>query len=387
MVTTSRKITAWVFIVMVLSLGVLSLQSLGDYRPEADKAERLNPVTGELARDLESHYDEGFPVRELGTNLWAAINYTLFGEGRPGVTVGEQGWLFTDEELYLGAESPAVIDRNLKRVQAVAAHLQAEGVPVALLVVPAKARLYSDKLEDQQPVPAMRSAYRRFLDQMQPAPVLAPDLLPSLAEARARGTQVFLRTDTHWTPAGADAFADAAAGEIRQAFDGQSWGEDQFKTALGKTRTHEGDLLTYLPLEPLFPELGPKHEQLTERSTEPVSDGGTSADSLFAETTADVVLVGTSYSANPLWDFPGALKRHLGRDLINVADEGHGPFQPMTEYLRSDEFRDHPPELVIWEFPERYLAQPVQSEATLAWFERREHLLARGNRQGRPSIQ
>lgn len=387
MVTTSRKITACVFIVIVLGLGVLSLQSLGDYRPEADKAQGLDPVTGELARDLENHYDDGFPVRELGTNLWAAINYTLFEEGRPGVTVGEHGWLFTDEELFLGAESPAVIDRNLKRVQAVVAHLQAEGVPMALLVVPAKARLYADKLDDQQPVPEMRSLYRRFLEQMQPAPVLAADLLPSLAEARAQGTQVFLRTDTHWTPAGADAFARSAAAAIRQEFHDQTWGEEQFKTALGKTRTHEGDLLTYLPLEPLFPELGPDQEPLTERSTEPVSDGGTSAESLFAETKTDVVLVGTSYSANPLWDFPGALKRHLGRDLINVADEGQGPFQPMTEYLQSEEFRNHPPELVIWEFPERYLAQPVQSEATLAWFERREHLLAQGNRQGRPSIQ
>lgn len=387
MVTTSRKITACVFIVIVLGLGVLSLKSLGDYQPEGGEAGGLNPVTGELARDLESHYDDGFPVRELGTNLWAAINYTLFEEGRPGVTVGEQGWLFTDEELFLGAESPAVIDRNLKRVQTVAAHLQAEGVPVALLVVPAKARLYSDKLDNQRPVPEMQAVYRRFLNQMQPAPVLAPELLPDLARARDQGTRVFLRTDTHWTPAGADAFARSAAAAIQQEFDGQTWGEEQFKTALGQTRAHEGDLLTYLPLEPLFPDLGPDQERLTERSTEPVNAGGMSADSLFADTTADVVLVGTSYSANPLWDFPGALKRYLGRDLINVADEGQGPFQPMTEYLQSEEFRNHPPKLVIWEFPERYLAQPVQSEATLAWFERREHLLAQGSRPGRSSIQ
>ncbi|WP_372981846.1 alginate O-acetyltransferase [Marinobacter sediminum] len=387
MLTTSRKITACVFIAIVLGLGVLSLRSLGDYSPKGSQDQRLDPVNGELARDVESHYDDGFPVRELGTNLWAAINYTVFEEGRPGVAVGEQGWLFTDEELFLGAESPAVIDRNLKRAQAVVDHLQTEGIPVTLLVVPAKARLYSEKLGDLQPVPEMRDLYQRFLKQMQPAPVVAPDLLPTLADARAQGTQVFLRTDTHWTPAGADVFARFAATAIQTEFAGQSWDVTRFKTSLGETHKHEGDLLTYLPLEPLFPDMGPAPDTLTERSTEQVNEAGTTAESLFAENSADVVLVGTSYSANPLWDFPGALKRHLGRDLINVSDEGQGPFQPMTEYLRSDEFRNHPPELVIWEFPERYLAQPVQSEATLAWFERRENLLAQGSSPGRPSMQ
>lgn len=387
MTTTSRKITACVFIAIVLGLGVLSIRSLGEYSPKGGQVQGLDPVNGELARDVESHYDDGFPVRELGTNLWAAINYVVFEEGRPGVVVGEQGWLFTDEELFLGAESPAVIDQNLKRIRAVTEHFQAEGVPVALLVVPAKARLYSEKLGDLQPVPEMRGLYRRFLTQMKPVPVMAPDLLPTLADAQAQGTQVFLRTDTHWTPAGADVFARSAAAAIKQAFSGQSWGDTQFTTSLGQTREHEGDLLTYLPLEPLFPDMGPAPDALTERSTAPVKEAGNTADSLFAETSADVVLVGTSYSANPLWDFPGALKRHLGRDLINVSDEGQGPFQPMTEYLRSDEFRNHPPELVIWEFPERYLAQPVQSEATLAWFERQENLLAQGNRPGRPSMQ
>ncbi len=372
MITASRKITACAFIAIVLGVGALSLQSLGDYGP----AQGLDPVAGELARDLEGHYDDRFPARDLGTNLWAAINYTLFQEGRPGVAVGQQDWLFTDEELFLGADTPAVIGRNLDRVRAVAEHLQAEAVPLALLVVPAKARLYRDKLADQQPVPAMQSLYRRFLQQMQPAPVLAPALLPDLAEARAEGVQIFLRTDTHWTPAGADVFARSAAAALRTALPEQPWDSARYRTSLGQTREHEGDLLTYLPLEPLFPDLGPAPEALTERTTAPANQAGSSAQSLFADTSANLVLVGTSYSANPLWDFPGALKRHLGRDLINVSDEGQGPFQPMTEYLQSDEFRNHPPELVIWEFPERYLAQPVHSETVLAWFEGREHRLA-----------
>lgn len=383
MTATSRKMTACLFIVIVLGLGVLSLRSFGDYGVQ----EGLDPVTGELARDVESHYDDGFPVRDLGTNLWAAINYTLFKEGRPGVTVGEQGWLFTDEEIYPGSESSVVVETNLSRVVAVADYLRAEGIPVAVLVVPAKARVYAGQLGDHEPVPLMQSLYDRFLDRMAAEQILAPELMPDMADARDQGNQVFLRTDTHWTPEGADVFARNAAGEIKASFDGQSWGDTQFVTAPGETLTHEGDLLTYLPLEPLFPSLGPEPDRLTERSTAVAGAEGASAQSLFAETSADIVLVGTSYSANPLWDFPGALKRHLGRDLINVADEGQGPFQPMTDYLKSDEFQDNPPELVVWEFPERYLAQPVTTKDTLTWFDRRENLLAQANDSGHQTIQ
>lgn len=87
------------------------------------------------------------------------------------------------------------------------------------------------------------------------------------------------------------------------------------------------------------------------------------------------MLVGTSYSANELWDFPGALRKHLGRDLINVAEEGDGPLVPMVSYLNSSDFENHPPQVVIWEFPERYLAQPLESEQAQAWFRQTDDLL------------
>ena len=97
MTKTSARITAFLFIALVLVLGVLSLRPLLGYQAETG----LSPVNGELARNLESHYDDQFPAKDLGTNLWAAINYTLFDEGREGVVVGQDEWLFTDEEIYL----------------------------------------------------------------------------------------------------------------------------------------------------------------------------------------------------------------------------------------------------------------------------------------------
>jgi len=71
--------------------------------------------------------------------------------------------------------------------------------------------------------------------------------------------------------------------------------------------------------------------------------------------TPEVALVGTSYSAQPRWNFHGALQEALQQDVGNYAKEGLGPFAPMFEYLKSADFAQAPPRLVVWEIPERYL--------------------------------
>jgi alginate O-acetyltransferase complex protein AlgJ len=73
----------------------------------------------------------------------------------------------------------------------------------------------------------------------------------------------------------------------------------------------------------------------------------------------DIVLIGTSYSANTRWNFPGYLKEALGEDIASYAREGAGPFRPMLAYLASEDFRREPPRLVIWEIPERALVVGV----------------------------
>ncbi|MGH8464554.1 MAG: alginate O-acetyltransferase AlgX-related protein, partial [Pseudomonas sp.] len=85
-----------------------------------------------------------------------------------------------------------------------------------------------------------------------------------------------------------------------------------------------------------------------------------SGDALFADTEIPVALVGTSYSANPHWNFLGALQQALRSDVVNYAEDGHGPLLPMLKYLQSDAFKASAPQVLIWEFPERYL--PMKSD-------------------------
>lgn len=76
-----------------------------------------------------------------------------------------------------------------------------------------------------------------------------------------------------------------------------------FVTRVGEERTHKGDLLNFLPLDPLFDELL-RPEQLQQRATEtaPALPGGQQSgagNDLFGDSQQppNLALVGTSYSA------------------------------------------------------------------------------------------
>ena len=56
------------------------------------------------------------------------------------------------------------------------------------------------------------------------------------------------------------------------------------------------------------------------------------------------------------------MKEALGANVLNVADEGQGPIVPMVNYLKSKAFLETPPELIVWEIPERFLPVHYQLE-------------------------
>lgn len=70
---------------------------------------------------------------------------------------------------------------------------------------------------------------------------------------------MFLRTDTHWTPAGAEVVAHQLAQAIadKTPLSGQP---QRFVTQTQETVKHQGDLRRFLPLDPLFENLMPAPE-------------------------------------------------------------------------------------------------------------------------------
>lgn len=338
---------------LVLTAGiVLSVSALVRLEATPDGSLR----TGEWTTDLEQAFEEALPVYRPALHLWTALRYAVFGEGGRGLVVGEDGWLFTSEELEAAPTDGERVARAAAYIGAVRAELASRDAALLIALVPSKARIYEDRLggHDLPGVVAARyDAVRRLVD------VPAPDLRPALRAAREDGTAVFLRTDTHWTPAGARVAAETIAGPARTILDERGVGRTRFETGGAGSVTHRGDLLRFLPLGPFAEALGPGSEPVTRYET--VAAGGTGG-GLFDDPSIPVTLVGTSYSAGELWNFGGALSRALEADVLTVAAEGEGPFAPMHEYLESDTIEDQPPELVIWEIPERYLIREVPGE-------------------------
>lgn len=338
------------FMGLLVGLGAWSVGGLDSFT----RTGQMTLLDGKLAKAAETHYDEQFPIKRIGTNLWAALDFKLFNEGRPGVVLGRDQWLFSDEEFKPAVDAQQQMQDNLALVRGIRDTLQRQGVQLVLAIVPAKARLYAEYLGKETPASLHDDLFNQFHAQVRQANVFAPDLLAPLEQAKARG-QVFLRTDTHWTPLGAEVVAQSLAEAVNRQ--GLLSGEPQaYITEAGASAPYKGDLTNFLPLDPLFSNLLPTPDTLQQRKTQPVqAEGESGDDALFDDSRIPVALVGTSYSANPHWNFLGALQQALRSDVANYAEDGHGPLLPMLKYLQSDAFKNAPPQVVVWEFPERYL--------------------------------
>jgi len=339
------------FCITLLVTGMLAATNLRTFH--APESVRL--LNGELAKAIEAHYDAKFPGKQLGVNLWAAIDYTLFNEGRPGVVIGAHGWLYTDEEFDVTDDAQSSIEANLAAISKARDALAKKDVKLIAAVVPAKVRVYSEYIADRKPSSAHEAAYDDLVDALTAHDIPTADLREILIVGKTKEPTYF-RTDTHWTPWG----AQLAANEIARVTTRAGLAPERraaYITRRQRRDAHRGDLCNFLPLAPYFTQLLPPRESVDVMHTDAAEPAGNT--DLFGDSDLpSVVLVGTSYSANPLWNFLGALKQSLGADIASYAREGAGPFRPMAAYLQSEDFRNHPPRLVIWEIPERALFLP-----------------------------
>ena len=343
-------LNSFLFAAFVLVVSAVALTRAWSFTPTGEQ----DVLKGKLAHAFETHYDEVFPVRKLGVSLWAAIDYALFGEGRPGVVLGKQHWLYTDEEFKLDSDARQQADANLALIEWIHKELAQRNIALMVAVVPAKARVYPEYLERRQPPELHREMYARVQEALRADGIPSADLLAPLTAGKSK-QPTYLRTDTHWTPFGAELAAETIATTARSL--NLAGGASEYRTSNAGEQTHRGDLFSFLPLDPYFDSLLPPPDEVAQFKTEAVSTSSGGANDLLGDGggTARIALVGTSYSAEPLWNFPGALKQALHEDVMNYAKNGAGPFAPMLDYLKSDDLRASPPKLVIWELPERYL--------------------------------
>lgn len=291
---------------------------------------------GSYQRGFEDRFASSLPTQDPAVSAWATLRWVLFGEAAAGAVVGRDGWLFTAEEFAEPTEP-----RDLRSELAHAREaLSRRGITLLPVIVPDKARMMVDHLPRARS-DGFEQRYDRALRIIRDSAHLLVDLRPALS-----GPDAFMRTDTHWSPAGAKRTADA----IAAALAGVALPQSDVRTETLGTELFEGDLLAFVPTGALQPLVGPKPETITTFRTEL-----SGASDLFGDTGTPVALVGTSFSAKPAFHFEGFLKQTLQADVLNLSTVGQGPFVPMDRFLKDLDALSSPLSLVIWEIPERYL--------------------------------
>jgi len=305
-------------------------------------------LSGAVSQQWEQQFDENFAIHEWSVSVMAAITYLGFREGTAEVAVGEGDWLFSREELVPPSGSYDNIQLNFQRVLQASDYLGSRKIRLVVVPVPAKARVLSHHLV-QLPAMAHQQVYAQLLDYLNDHRIAVVDTLKAMSLSSEQ--PLFFQRDTHWTPNGAKLVADTTARYCKSQIR-LSLNQSEFVTEARETQELAGDLMNFIPLQPLFSQFQPSVEEFTATTTYAKQS------SLFGSSEANVstLLVGTSYSADSRWNFEGYLKQALGRDLINLASEGLGPFAPMLTLMQKPSALKGV-DLVIWEIPERYLLQ------------------------------
>lgn len=293
-------------------------------------------LTGRTTAAIDSTLKTETPHRNLAIGLIGAARFALVGEGRDGVIAGHDRWLFTAEE----ARPSLPLAPALAEFAAIRDRLADRGTRLIVLPLPAKIDIHADHADNPALSARMAQLYNDLLIG------LAREGIPAIAARPALRTAGFLQTDTHWSIEGAAAVAQAVADShlIRA-------GDTPMQRRNGPEKEITGDLVSYVTTSDIAPLIGLAPERLHPFT---VTAPATDATDIFGTSDTPLALVGTSYSANPDWSFPDALKLALDTDLINHAAEGHGPVKPMQDFLTTEES----PETLIWEFPIRYLTDP-----------------------------
>lgn len=347
--TSASKVNGVLFIAVLTVMFLYSAPKLWDFAGKETQAATLY-ANGQLSRKFEDSYDSQFFLRETAIKAWSNVSYWLFREGMTGVVVGRDGWLFTNEEFTFPNNIQYQMDEHLARIDKIASSISASGKQLIILPIPLKVDIYGEYVDNALGnLPEL--LYRQFTDQLKQRDILFSPLRDTYIQAKTE-TQLFFKKDTHWTPEG----ARLAARQLAESFP-ELQGNASYHSDVVEEASHPGDLTNFITVSDwLDPEIYTA-EALNQYQTLNSSQnaGSVNEASLFGNSEAPIVLVGSSYTKMDEWNFKGFVKEYLKTDILSVAIEEKGQFVAMDEFLGSDLLTDESIKTVVWEFPVRSL--------------------------------
>lgn len=269
------------------------------------------------------------------------------------LVAGSDDWLFRTSS---DTKEDFKIDRfGIKKMADFQAALRAHGTELVVALVPSRGLIAYPHLDRTHPwvkdynVKLAQENYFGVLRDMNKGGIPAAgvvDFKPYL-------DTFFHKQDQHWTVTGARATADTVAALIKTLPVYKDLRKQVFETKAGKEIDYIG---TYAERVEDMCGVHPVAEKAIQYATAPKSNLTGSSDLFGENLPPEVVLVGTSNSTpTPSYaNFDGALKQALNADIYNAAVSGGGFDTALLAYLGSKEFKEHPPKILIWEFPVYY---------------------------------
>ena len=354
-----RAITAC--FVAVMALGLIEMVfAITRYRDLDVPTGWDNFRQGRLTTTLEKQLDFKLPQRDMLIAVANDLRYLLLRGSSDAVRVGRHGWLFLAEELQYDPAGASNLVARADLMQAVARHMQQQGITLAVALVPDKARIYGEELPAGEYPGYNSGRYAQVMQALHDRQVQAVDLYTPLRQA-SQHEEVYYRGDTHWNQRGAQIAAREIAAAVQTV---ALQPATRYETGpSGPRAPRTGDLVRMMGLDTLPAALRPGDDMEMPQQTQALQTPDAPAASLFGDASVPVTLLGTSYSQRA--NFQGALQQALSAQVLNMSQDGGGFLQAARHYYADDAFKSSPPRLIIWEVPERFFTQPLAQEA--AW--------------------
>lgn len=317
---------------------------------------RNGEITHHIADELAN-----VPLAGRAADLERALSWLAVGDTGPRVRSGCPGWLFLADEMRIHPHAEANAEARAKKVVAVRDWLAARDIRLLVLLVPDKSRIAATELCGLDRAAVLGDRLLRWRERLQQGGVSAVD---PTAAMQALGPAAFLRTDTHWSEAGAEAAATQLAAAVKAMQIAPSPAQATERSVLPAAR-RPGDLVRLAGLDGLPESLQPAGEQVAASRFEVRGEASTgSEDDLFGDSQLpNIALIGTSFSRNS--NFIPLLEHQLGASLGNFAKDG-GEFSGAAKaYFTSEAFKQTPAQLLIWEINERDLQKPFVDDLPL----------------------
>lgn len=314
-------------------------------------------LNGGLARDFESDFDGGVPFRDAAIHFWGNVHYLLFHEGQPGVIIGKDSWLFSNQELLVPARFDLVLEDHLRDITSVQKQLHAQGKRLIMIPVPMKVTLYHEKL-DRRLNPRLLTLEQDFSAALSARGIEHQPLSDTFQAAKAR-SQLFLARDTHWTPEGAKLAAEKVAASFAELK-----GNTRYHADVRPALRYEGDLTRFIRTSEWLAAGLRAPEQLSHHEIAPVLDTVTE-DALFGSSQRPLLLIGSSYSDNDTWNFTGFLQQAFSREVVSLSVSEKGPYYAVQQFLKAPPEWAEEVDVVLWEFPVRTLLN--QDRRVASW--------------------